>query len=177
MMLLGEKIQILRKQKGMSQEQLALQLDVSRQAVSKWELNSSIPDTDKIIQLSNLFNVTTDYLLKDAIVEEKESPISPVDKPKEYTKWFGVACILFSTISFFTVWILAKIYPAPIVYFNSETQSWKVGLDNFIWVHSLENFMIILGISLVVGIGLLFHKQLKNLYKLTKEKWKHTKRI
>lgn len=176
-MLLGEKIQALRKKKGMSQEQLALQLDVSRQAVSKWELNSSIPDTDKIIQLSDLFNVTTDYLLKDAIVEEKESPILPVDRTKGYTKRFGIACILFSTISFFIVWLLEKIYPAPIVYFNPETQSWKVGLDNFIWVYSLENFMIILGISLVVGIGLLFHKQLKNLYKLTKEKWKRTKRI
>jgi len=62
-MTFGEKLQLLRKQKGMSQEQLASQLNVSRQAVSKWELNSSLPDTDNIIQLSKLFGVSTDYLL------------------------------------------------------------------------------------------------------------------
>lgn len=62
-MMLREKIQKLRKAKGLSQEMLAEQLDVSRQAVSKWELGDSIPETEKIIQLSRLFQVSTDYLL------------------------------------------------------------------------------------------------------------------
>jgi transcriptional regulator with XRE-family HTH domain len=61
---LTEKIYQLRKQHNMSQEQLAGKLGISRQAVSKWESGQSIPDTDKIIQLSKIFNVTADYLLK-----------------------------------------------------------------------------------------------------------------
>lgn len=64
-MSLTEKIHQLRKQHNMSQEQLAGKLGISRQAVSKWESGQSMPDTDKIIQLSKIFNVTADYLLKD----------------------------------------------------------------------------------------------------------------
>ena len=64
-MILAEKIVCLRKKKGWSQEELAEKLDISRQSVSKWELGASIPDLDKIIKLSELFEVTTDYLLKD----------------------------------------------------------------------------------------------------------------
>jgi len=62
-MTLGEKILVLRKQNGMSQEQLAEKITVSRQAISRWELNESIPDVDNIVQLSNIFSVSTDYLL------------------------------------------------------------------------------------------------------------------
>ena len=69
-MILAEKIIKLRKQKGWSQEDLALHMGVSRQSVSKWESMSSLPDLDKIIKLSNLFGVSTDYLLKDAVEEE-----------------------------------------------------------------------------------------------------------
>jgi len=62
-MSLGEKIQILRKQKGLSQEQLAEKITISRQAISRWELNESKPDLDIIVQLSKIFDVSTDYLL------------------------------------------------------------------------------------------------------------------
>lgn len=64
-MILAEKITALRKKNGWSQEELAMQLNVSRQSVSKWESAASIPDLDRILQLSRLFGVTTDYLLKD----------------------------------------------------------------------------------------------------------------
>ncbi len=63
-MNLADRIQSLRKAKGISQEQLADQIGVSRQAVSKWESEQSTPDLDKIILLSEFFHVTTDYLLK-----------------------------------------------------------------------------------------------------------------
>ena len=72
--MLQNKIISLRKQKGWSQEELAVQLNVSRQSVSKWESGQSIPDIDKIIQLSTIFQVTTDYLLKDN--HEHEQPTS-----------------------------------------------------------------------------------------------------
>lgn len=68
-MILADKIIDLRKKNGWSQEELAAQLGVSRQAVSKWESASSIPDLDKVIKLSGLFGVSTDYLLRDSMGE------------------------------------------------------------------------------------------------------------
>ncbi len=65
-MILAEKIVKLRKQVGWSQEELAEKMNVSRQSVSKWEASNSIPDLNKIIMLAEIFNVSTDYLLKDA---------------------------------------------------------------------------------------------------------------
>ncbi len=64
-MILAEKIVNLRKQAGWSQEELAEKLGVSRQAVSKWESAQSIPDLNKVLLLSEVFSVSTDYLLKD----------------------------------------------------------------------------------------------------------------
>ncbi len=64
-MILAEKIAYLRKQKEWSQEELADQLKISRQSVSKWESGTSIPELDKIIGMSGIFGVSTDFLLKD----------------------------------------------------------------------------------------------------------------
>jgi transcriptional regulator with XRE-family HTH domain len=64
-MILAEKIVRLRKQVGWSQEELAEQMNVSRQSVSKWESTNSIPDLNRIIMLAELFDVSTDFLLKD----------------------------------------------------------------------------------------------------------------
>ena len=61
-MNVSEKIRTLRKSKGMSQEELAGQVNISRQAVSRWENGTALPDADNIVQLSKLFGVTTDYL-------------------------------------------------------------------------------------------------------------------
>lgn len=70
-MILADKLIQLRKKSGMSQEELAEKMNVSRQAVSKWEGAQSIPDLDKILQLSELYGVTTDYLLKDSVESEE----------------------------------------------------------------------------------------------------------
>ena len=72
-MSLGEKIFKLRKEKGISQEALAEQIGTTRQAISKWENNQGFPETEKLLQLSNIFEVSTDYLLKDEkIVKDSE---------------------------------------------------------------------------------------------------------
>ncbi len=72
-MILADKIIEERKKNGWSQEELANKLGVSRQAVSKWESAGSIPDLQRILQMSELFGVTTDYLLKDEIEEERQN--------------------------------------------------------------------------------------------------------
>ncbi len=70
-MILADKIIKLRKKNGWSQEELAEKMNVSRQAVSKWESAQATPDLEKLLQLSKLFGVTTDYLLKDEIEDEE----------------------------------------------------------------------------------------------------------
>jgi len=84
-MTLGEKIQTLRKQKGMSQEQLAEKVTISRQAVSKWELGESIPDIDNIVQLSRIFDVSTDFLLKNDITKSLDLDFLENTENKENT--------------------------------------------------------------------------------------------
>lgn len=78
-MILAEKIMKLRKEKGWSQEELAMQLNVSRQSVSKWESSASIPDLDRILKLSQIFDVSTDYLLKDEIEVDKAQIVKTED--------------------------------------------------------------------------------------------------
>jgi len=70
-MILADKIIRLRKKNGWSQEELAEKMQVSRQAVSKWESTQTVPDLEKILMLSSLFGVTTDYLLKDEMENEE----------------------------------------------------------------------------------------------------------
>ena len=79
-MILADKIIELRKKAGWSQEELAAQLGVTRQSVSKWEGAQSVPDMEKVVQMSRLFSVTTDYLLKDEIetIEQPDTRI-PTD--------------------------------------------------------------------------------------------------
>lgn len=82
-MIFADKLITLRKKAGWSQEELAEQLGVTRQSVSKWEGEQSVPDIDKILQMSRLFGVTTDYLLKDDQGEPEYTPddeVSPLPR-------------------------------------------------------------------------------------------------
>ena len=141
-MILADKIIRLRKKNGWSQEELADKMNVSRQAVSKWESAQSIPDLDKILQLGTLFGVTTDYLLKDEIEDEeltndttsdttvKRISIEEVNEYIEQRKkssWrLALAtflCIL-SPITIMVLSILSEL-PNPII---TETMAGAVGL-------------------------------------------------
>ena len=79
-MTFSEKLTILRKQKGMSQEHLAELLDVSRQSVSKWEAQQALPETAKIISIANIFGVSIDLLLKDDQIIVSPEPIVAVQE-------------------------------------------------------------------------------------------------
>lgn len=78
-MIFADKLIALRKKSGWTQEELAEQMNVSRQSVSKWESAQSIPDLEKILRLSHLFGVSTDYLLKDDL--ETPDPLTAVEEP------------------------------------------------------------------------------------------------
>ena len=84
-MILADKIIENRKKNGWSQEDLAEKLGVSRQSVSKWESAQAIPDLKKILQLSEVFGVSTDYLIRDEIEEVPALEQAPVDNGLEET--------------------------------------------------------------------------------------------
>ena len=74
-MMISEKIALCRKALGISQEELAALLNISRQAVSRWETGAAMPDTEKIIQLSRVFCVSTDYLLLDEVTQTEHKEV------------------------------------------------------------------------------------------------------
>ncbi|MBQ5799573.1 MAG: helix-turn-helix domain-containing protein [Oscillospiraceae bacterium] len=92
-MTFGEKLQKLRARAGMSQDALAERLNVSRQAVSRWERDETMPETDKIVPLADLFGVTTDYLLREqprgSAKEEKAAEQDWTDKLSHLAKTKG----------------------------------------------------------------------------------------
>ena len=92
-MTTGEKIAALRRKAGLSQEALAEELGISRQAVSRWETSESLPDAEKIIRLSRRFSVTTDYLLLEDTREPVPSPQAvPVSPSPRWLRWLRLLC-------------------------------------------------------------------------------------
>ena len=82
----SQKLQLIRKNKGYTQEELAGKLDVSRQAVAKWESGQVYPDISNLIQISKLFNVTVDYLVKDqeCMVSCSDDKMSDINRLVEF---------------------------------------------------------------------------------------------
>ena len=113
-MTFSEKIINLRRAHGWSQEDFAEKLNISRQAISRWENDSALPDALNILQISKLFGVTTDYLLNDDYTSDEDIPAiknatqetdSIVLKKKQ---WHFIAAICFTLASF--CWIMALAY-------------------------------------------------------------------
>lgn len=156
-MMIGNKILFCRKRAGMSQETLAANLNISRQAVSRWETGEATPDTEKIIQLSRLFNVSTDYLLLDEI-EEQEVKDNPTDiqansfkeRRRDFQIWFGKCLLVIGLIALASTLIGAGVYA------NSLTEwytSWgKYGTSLFrTWII----VPLILSFCLVIAGGII----------------------
>lgn len=96
-----EKLLELRKSKGLSQEELATQISVSRQAISRWESGTSIPDTDNLIQLCKIFGVTADYLINDDYTSDFDVPIvqTACKKMKKSYKRIAVIAMIVTVFS------------------------------------------------------------------------------
>lgn len=130
-MIFADKLIALRKKSGWSQEDLAIQMNVSRQSVSKWEGAQSIPDLEKIIRLSKIFGVSTDYLLKDEIedpeliqaqsessirslsLEQANEYLSIIEETNKSTAYAVVLCIL-SPICLLLLGGLSELKTSPI---------------------------------------------------------------
>lgn len=123
-MKFNEKLMSIRKMKGLSQEELGLELQVSRQTISKWEAGQSYPDFQKLVILSDFFDMTLDELVKDidvqdvrekTLTDEKVASIYlDVDKVKSYSKKLGkIICLAgFVMIVFFILsFVLHLLFP------------------------------------------------------------------
>lgn len=126
-MTIADRIQSLRKTKGLSQEELADAVGVSRQAVSKWESEQATPDLDKVIIMSEVFDVTTDYLLKGIEPIENEDHKTMADvidnkiltdkngkRAKTALKWFLIGFGVLLGIDFISmlIYFLVNGFPA-----------------------------------------------------------------
>lgn len=115
--MIGTKISFCRKKAGLSQEALATRLNISRQAVSRWETGEAVPDTEKIVQLSRLFQVSTDYLLLDEIKEPLtgQNPAGiqtgPAKEKRKYLRiYFGKCLLVIGLIALAAILIGAGVY-------------------------------------------------------------------
>ena len=151
----GEKLQMLRKARGWSQEELAQQINVSRQALSKWESGASIADTENVIALSRLFGVSTDYLL----LEESEAASTPAagSAPAKESKWpvpriVWLVILLVAVVGLIAMHILASVRYASglllsVMFLANRFQLW--------WL------LILLWVMLAAGfLGTVFYRQI-----------------
>lgn len=145
-MRISDKIIKLRKQNGWSQEELAEKIGVSRQAVSKWESDQALPDIDKILLLSEVFGVTTDYLLKDAVegTASKEEPSSSVRRvtvteAKDYIIERSTSAVKIAIGTF-----LCILSPLTLIVFGSASDLRIVSVS--------ENFACAVGIIVLLAV-------------------------
>lgn len=162
-MTFGEKLQRLRKAKGWTQEDLAAQICISRQALSKWEQGAVIPDTENVLQISKIFGVSTDYLLNDDYESDADIPAvhtSTETLTKKYqskTQAIIGACLsCLGFVSFFVLYIVG-IY-SPVTYPAAEGSDHVVsGFGVFVsenrleWVVGLCILAIIAGVVVVLS--------------------------
>lgn len=112
-MTVGDKLLDLRKKKGLSQEEVANLLNVSRQTISKWETGESKPDFDKIVPICNLYEISTNYLLTDEVIEEKQVEEKSV-KNNSSAKNIAIAVSLYISSVVFII-LFAAVFNLPII--------------------------------------------------------------
>lgn len=186
-MTLGEKLQRLRKGNAMSQEQLAVRMEVSRQAVSKWETGESLPDTEKIIKLSRMFHVSTDYLLYDELEElpdppKEQGPVVADENPGRHggrDRALTITGTVFGGIGglgVLVIWVLSTMIESRVSTATTDAggTTWYSSAPGFSFGGFVEMFHLkaVLGICLfclALGAGLLIYRLYRSLGQASKK--------
>ena len=148
--MLSEKLYQLRKKSGLSQEQLAEQLNVSRQAISKWESGSAFPESEKLIIISNYLGVSVDCLLKDDVEDDAKTENSEVGKnPKMLA---GLIICIAGMVSM-VLWGLFSIL--------RPEASTQMSESSMITIDGNGIFLILCVLAVIAGAGLLLKSQKK----------------
>lgn len=160
-MILADKIIRLRKKNNWSQEELAEKVNVSRQAVAKWEGAQTVPSLDKILQLGNLFGVTTDYLLKDDIEDEEfveDSDNSNIKRvtlveANEYLQWRKQASVGIAAATF-----LCILSVVPLLILGAVAEYFSFGIsDTSAAVIGLCILIVMVAIAVGIFVFCYFH--------------------
>lgn len=149
-MALSEKLYMLRKKSGLSQEQLAEQLSVSRQAISKWESGQSVPESDKLITISNYFKVSLDYLLKEESAQQIPAEVPDADgsmQTNDRTRWLLGIVICVGGILCMIIWGLLSIL--------NPAASDQLSESSMIQIDGNGIFLILCLVAIIVGAVLL----------------------
>ena len=155
-MILADKIIRLRKKNGWSQEELAEKMNVSRQAVSKWEGAQTVPDLGKVLQLSELFGVTTDYLLKDDLENEEfaddaaDASLKRVTlaEANEFIEWRKSASVRIALATFLCI---LSVIPLLILGAASEVKDFGIS-ENIACAIGLVALLVIVTVAVAIFI-------------------------
>ena len=148
--MLSEKIYKLRKKSGLSQEQLAEKLTVSRQAISKWESGTAVPESEKLITISDYFGVSVDYLLKD---DDDNKTNTTADTKEENSKMIAGIIICIAGIVSMVIWGLISIF--------RPDASNQISDSSMITIDGNGIFLILCVVAIVVGASLLLKNKKK----------------
>ena len=168
-MTFGEKLQALRKARGWSQEELATQINVSRQALSKWESGASVPDTENVVALSRLFGVSTDYLLLEN--GETTAQAVPTAAPAVESKWPIMRIVwLFTMILAILGKIALRIWASTL----PAAEQWSHTFGRYVEVTGVRALMarydilwlvaLLWGMFIAGFVGTVFYKQMREFF-------------
>lgn len=165
-MTFGEKLQKLRKDNGLSQEQLADKIEVSRQALSKWELGVATPDTENVLHISRIFGVSTDYLLYDEYESEDAVYAARTEKAgnacQSNTRIIVGACLaVVGLLTVIALGILSSLNPSTAITYWGTFRGFIGYLMcyNTGWLFGLSIILIFVGISTIFPSGFLKLKE------------------
>ena len=168
-MKLNEKILSLRKGMGLSQEELAEKLNVSRQAVSRWEVGSAQPDASNVLQLSKLFGVTADYLLNEEYESDRDVPIvrqtesSTKRTVRKLTAGFAASVGLLAN---FLIYLVSRFVEVPVtVKTERNGEIWYTGAMGhsywgFVREYDLEFLAVLLWLMVAAGLAVILYKKI-----------------
>lgn len=152
----SQKILELRKEKRLSQEQLAELLNVSRQTVSKWELGQSVPEFEKLILISNYFNISLDDLLKDTInenhISEKKEIVQPCQSGELLYKKIGIIICSVGILCLIALVLVSAFIPSA---------SDEMNASSFITINGTGICLIFCVLAIITGIFLLLKRHPK----------------
>lgn len=170
-MILADKLAQLRKKNGWSQEELAERMDVTRQSVSKWESGQSVPDLEKVLKLSELFGVSTDYLLKEDIEEAeninytKDNSVRKVSMEEANTFLkVNAGTSKSMTIAVF----LCIISPIALIVLGAASQNPKYGLSENV-ASGIGMIVLLFLVTIAVAVFILCGSKLSSYKYLEKE--------
>lgn len=152
--MLSERIYKFRRKSGLSQEQLAEKIGVSRQAISKWESGISMPELEKLLALSECFHITLDELVKEEIINQgaKEAPpkVEEVKVSKAIEMKVGIGLCLIGAVCLILFGVMMVMSPSTTEQLNTAST---------ITLSGSGVLLILCVLSMVVGLVLILRKK------------------